>query len=346
MKYILLFTALLALCCAACQRNRATYSGQDISREASIIRDKDSKAASVQINTSGAWKLYAGPSAESIDGAAPLAEGRNNGHFPLAVPDSVRAYFLVVTPNGRAILSERHLPMTGGYNFRDLGGLRTKEGRYVKWGQIFRSDDLYQLTKEDLRYLSSIPLTTIVDFRSKEEIAAAPDKKAASVKETYTLSITPGNLLNIPLWTAKNFSAPQVDTLMMSLNTLLVTDPDAIAKYRLFFGLLQSAHNTPLLFHCSAGKDRTGMAAALVLAALGVDEEIILNDYLLSNVYLADKYAPIKAEYPGLSSLYEVKPAFLQAGLQQIKEEYGSIENFLTEVLHVDLDRMKALYLY
>lgn len=73
------------------------------------------------------------------------------------------------------------------------------------------------------------------------------------------------------------------------MNTLLVTDPLCISRYRKLFSLLQNEENIPLMFHCSAGKDRTGMAAALVLSSLGVDEETILDDYLLSNFYLADK---------------------------------------------------------
>lgn len=87
------------------------------------------------------------------------------------------------------------------------------------------------------------------------------------------------------------------------------------------------------------------MATALILFALGVDEETILNDYLLSNKYLEPKYIPIKLKYPSIAPALEVKKEFIQAGLQKIKDEYGNIEDYLQKVLAVDLERMREMYL-
>ena len=133
---------------------------------------------------------------------------------------------------------------------------------------------------------------------------------------------------------------------MKDMNILLVTDSACIHQYKEFFKLLQNGDDIPLMFHCSAGKDRTGMGAALVLSALGVDEQTILKDYLLSNTYLANKYAGLKSQYPTISSLFEVKPEFLQAGLDKIKKDHGSVENYLTKVLGVDIQKMREMYLY
>lgn len=343
----------MALCTFAAtscgnKETKAEYSGKDISNDVNIIRAKTTKNASVQVYTKGGvWKLYAGTSIESIDLTEPITGGKDSGTFPINVPDNVRSYFQIETEEGKAILSDRHLPMSGGYNFRDLGGYRTTDGRYVKWGgKIFRSDDLHNLTDEDLNYLSSIPLVSIVDFRSDDEREAAPDKNPESVKENYKYAISPGNLMGAIKADLQNITEMKADTLMMGMNELLVSDPACIDQYRKFFELLQDDKNVPLMFHCSAGKDRTGMGAALILFSLGVDEQTIINDYLLSNKYLANKYAAYKAAYPALSSLFEVKPQFLQAGIDKIRKDHGSVDNYLTKVLNVDITKMRDKYLY
>lgn len=340
---MILGTAILTSCA---KKETTGYSGADISKDAAIVRDKATKAASLQLNTEGKWSLYAGSSVDNIDMDKPIAEGTGSGTFPVGVPDTVRSYFQIVTEKGKAILSESHLPMTGGYNFRDLGGYKNAEGRYVKWGKVFRSDDLHNLTDADLKYLSSIPLVSIVDFRSDDEISQAPDKNPSSLKENYKYSISPGNLMEAVVKDINALTVERADQLMKDMNVLLVTDSACIDQYRKFFALLQNPGDAPLMFHCSAGKDRTGMGAALFLSSLGVDEQTIMNDYLSSNTYLADKYAKYKAESPALTSLFEVKQEFLQAGLERIKKDHGSVENYLTKVLNVDIQKMKELYLY
>ena len=248
-----------------------------------------------------------------------------------------------VQSSENAPLSERHLPLEGGYNFRDLGGYKTKDGKSVRRGKIFRADDLSGLTEKDLALLKTIPIVTVVDFRSESEIQNAPDKLPESVKEYRPLSISPGSLdASLFLNLSDSLSAEQM---MEQLNTMLVSDSAIVARYREFFALLQNEENTPLLFHCSAGKDRTGMGAALILSALGVDEETIFSDYLDSNTCLEDKYAHIKNAYPELASLFVVKSEYLKSGLEAIKNQYGTIENFLTEILNVDTTKFRDLFL-
>lgn len=324
--------------------DKAQYSGKDVSKEASIIRNKETKAAELQIETVGKWTLYAGNSVDSIDFSKPLIEGEGSGTFALNVSDSIRSYFQLVTSEGKAILAERHLPMTGGYNYRDLGGFKTTDGKFVKWGKIFRSDDLNHLTDQDLEYLSSVPLTSIVDFRSAEEMKQAPDKIPSSVKYNYPYSITPGDLM-----AALNFESAtpeQMNDMMKQLNVLLVADTASIKVYKDFFTLLQEDKELPLMFHCSAGKDRTGMGTALILFALGVDENLIIEDYLASNTYLGDKYASLLKERPTLEPVFVVKKEYIEAGFDKIKKDHGSIDNYLTNVLGVDIPKFREKYLY
>ena len=346
MRTFILFTSIL-ISIYSCNKEKtlqAGFEGEDILSQAEIRRDKQSKTASLILSTSGKWSLYSGTSVPSIDLSHPLLKGEGSGTYSLNVSDSIRSYFQLVTEKGQAILAEKLLPITGGFNFRDLGGTKTKDGRYVKWGKIIRSDELKDLTDADLNYLSSIPLISIVDFRTQQEINTFPDKVPASVSNQYQLSVQPGNLSGLSDF--KTISVAQLDSAMMYMNTQLVTDSSSIGQYKKFFGILQEEKNSPLLFHCTAGKDRTGMGAALILFALGADEEVVMNDYLDSNPYMKEKYATEIKNYPIMEEILTVKREFLQAGIDQIKKEYGSVETYLKDVLLVDTDKMKELYLY
>lgn len=345
-KYLIAGTLLLSgMIFLSCKKNmgKGVYEGQDISETASIIRDKESKEAALSINYDGDWELYSGVSDSTIDYSTSLS-GTGKGIFPINVSDSTRSYFQLITNDGKAILAERHLPMAGGFNFRDLGGIKTNDNKFVKWGMFFRTDELGNLTKEDLDYLSSIPITTVIDFRSKSEVSSLPDKLPQSVKNYVELNIAPGNLhlANLEDLTGiDNFSEFMID-----MNKSFVTDSSIIAQYKEFFSILQKEENMPVIFHCTAGKDRTGMGAALILFALGVDESTIMKDYLSSNVYLKDKYQNIMEKYPELKPMLIVQPQYIQASIDLMKEKYGSVDNYLTSVLGVDLIKFRQKYLY
>lgn len=239
--------------------------------------------------------------------------------------------------------TDRHLPMAGGYNFRDLGGYPTTDGRVVKQKKIIRSDDMFHLTADDLASLSSLPLVTVVDFRAKEEAAQAPDKLPETVRHHYSYPIVPGNIdMSMDFF---SLDAEEAAQLMQGVYRELVASPESIKQYKAYFHLLQGEENTSLLFHCSAGKDRTGIAAALTLFALGVDEETIVQDYLLSNVYLADKYRKYTDPYPGLKPFFEVNPAYFQSSIQWIKTQHECVENYLEHVLDVNIEKLRNIYL-
>ena len=237
----------------------------------------------------------------------------------------------------------RILPLEGGFNFRDMGGYSTADGKTVKWGKVFRSDEMGRLTTADLDYLNNIPLLTVVDFRSKYEIEAAPDKVPASVVNTYELMINPGNHSGIG--DIDKLSEANGEEFMKEMNRAMVSDPAIIDTYKTFFALLQDEKQIPLIFHCTAGKDRTGLGAALFLASLGVDEKTIFEDYLLSNQLLEAKYKSYTDSLPQLKPLFEVRPQYLRAAFDTIKENHGSIEKYLRDALDVDTELIKRLYL-
>lgn len=316
-----------------------------IDSEAKILRDKFTKKARLDIITHGVWRLYAGTSMTNIDLATPVLEGEGSGVFPIDVDFLSRLYFKLVIPNdGHVVLSESQLPMEGGYNFRDLGGIPTKDGQRVKWGLLFRADDMSDLSDSDLAYLETIPLTSVIDFRAIAETRRTPDRLPAGVRFTYPISISRMNLTTEGV--QSKLEESNMDMYMKSMYRQLVSDTVCVKAYRTFFKILQHRLSAPVVFHCSAGKDRTGMAAALILYALGVDEKIIMEDYLASRIYLADKYQSVITRYPRAEAMFTVKRPFLQAGINQIKREYGSVEVFLSNILNVNIEKMRDMYLY
>ncbi|NDV64098.1 tyrosine-protein phosphatase [Bacteroides sp. 224] len=343
--YIILSTIIMAFTSCTQKENmkQGIYEGEEISDIARIYRDKESKACFLTIDTEGSWSLYAGKQVESIDFSQPILKGDKTGTYPVNINDSIRYYFQLNTEKGKGILAETHLPMTGGFNFRDLGGIRTQDGHHVKWGKFIRTDELHQLTEADLRYLSSIPIISVVDFRGQMEIDNAPDILPASVKNAYPLSIHPGNILELQD-IAKSGSL-NLEKVMITINEYLVSDSTFINQYKEFFSILQDESKVPVIFHCTAGKDRTGMGAALILFALGVNEEMIYENYLASNIYLKEKYAEDIRKNPQMEAVLTVKKEFLEAGINKIKELYGTPENYLTQKLGVDIERFREMYL-
>ncbi|MDR2085342.1 MAG: tyrosine-protein phosphatase [Bacteroidales bacterium] len=316
------------------------------SKVAEVIRDKDSKNTFIFVMISDNWKLYSGRSDDNIDMSTPILEGNSKGIFPIEVSNLHRHYFLLETAGKKYFLSERLLPMKGAHNFRDIGGIKTKDGKYVKWGKLFRSGELSKLIDNDKIYLDSIPIKTIVDFRDYSEVKREPDALPALMEKRYHFPLAPGNLAGNVTLKTESLTSSTAEKIMKEMYKELVSDDDCLNCYRQFFALIQNTNNLPLLYHCTAGKDRTGMATALIYLALGVELEDVLFDYLLSNEYLEEKYGDIKNENEFFRTLLEVTPDFLYETLEFTKKKYGSIDDFLTNVLNVDIDKMKKIYLY
>lgn len=331
------------------------YSGKDISGDAGIARDKETKKAVLSVTSDKAWELYAGSTAEDIDMDTPCLTGNGKGSFDLSVDATKRQLFLFKNSEGQALLAEKLLPVNG-YNFRDLGGIKNSEGKYVRWGRLFRTDEMNKLSDADLAYLVSTGLKTVVDFRTATEkegglggmLPAAPDKLPSTVKNPYNLEINAGNIFSDEIIgsISKGLSEEETAQIMIDGYIEMVSYDDYVAKYKDFFKYVQDANSLPLSYHCSAGKDRTGVATMLILSALGVDKETIMKDYMLSKEYIKGKYDSYLKYYPQIAPLVTVDEKYLNAAYNKIDEKYGSMTKFLTETLGVDLDKMKQLYLY
>lgn len=310
---------------------------------ARIKSEKNGKAPFFVFKGEGSWHLYAAENMKSFDFSSPVLSGDEAGAFPIPVTPG-KHYFYALRNNGQTLFfAESLLPLSGGYNFRDLGGIPTADGRLTAWGKLVRADDLSRLSPEDQQYLESFPLRTVVDFRTEEGSKRAPDVFPATVKHYVRLPLTPGSL------DPRNPETPEQELVweefMQNLNRDLVENPDNIKVFRLFMAQLQQEERLPLLYHCSAGKDRTGLASAYVLFSLGVSKEQVLENYMASAFHLQGKYDRQMASDPAREAIFTVKPEYLQAAIDAMEKKSGSVEKYLTRVLGVDLKKMRDLYL-
>jgi len=233
--------------------------------------------------------------------------------------------------------ASRLLVMENAYNARDLGGYAASNGKTVRWGALYRAGDLHSLSDNDVDILRDIGIKTVVDFRTDGERQAEPHRLPPTVVNIVALPITPGNIPDLTTLTEKN-----AEEMMLQVYRALVTD--ARQQYREFFRILADPDNGPVLFNCSAGKDRTGLAAALVLLALGVDRETVYEDYLLSAEYVKDKYQRMVDENPALRPVVTVRREYLRAALDEIDAKYGGIGQYLREQLNVDTELLLKRY--
>jgi protein-tyrosine phosphatase len=236
---------------------------------------------------------------------------------------------------------QRVVPLQGASNFRDLGGYPGQDGRPLRWRRLFRSDHLAGLTEADKAGLAELGLARSVDFRGEAERAAAP--YALPGVAQLSLAIEPSVMQHWQDMVAagQRLTAPLVTELMKTLYRSLIND-QARRFATLFELLLQS--DAPLVMHCTAGKDRTGVAVALILLALGVPRNVVLQDYLLTNALyrhppLPDSDTPADA----LAVLWHVQQGFLDAALQVVDAGHGGIECYLRERLGLSPAARQAL---
>ena len=227
---------------------------------------------------------------------------------------------------------DRHLPLHRASNFPDLGGYVGRDGRAVRWRRLFRSDHLAGLSAADQSKLAALGVAHALDFRGVDESAATPYSLPGV--QQRTLSIEPTVVQQLQSLEAQGQALTEAVTvgLMKDLYRALVID-HAQRFAELFDHLLST--DAPLVFHCTAGKDRTGLAAAFILLALGVPQDVVRQDFLLSNALYrrpaGTVHSPLPAE--ALAVLWRVREEFLDAALQAIDAEAGGLQTYLTQRL-------------
>ena len=241
---------------------------------------------------------------------------------------------------------DRSLRLTGASNCRDVGGYAATDGRAVRWRRLFRSGHLAALTADDAATLRALGVSRVIDLRGVAERAAAPD--ALPGARQYPLPIEPVVVqrLKALLDAGQPVTPASMAALMRQTYRAFVRD-DA-ARFAALFGHLL-ASDEPLLIHCTAGKDRTGFAVALILLALDVPRATVMGDYLLSND--PRRLPPPtggRAPPEALHVLWRVQASFLDAALQAMEQDFGGIDNYLARALRLDpaaRQRLRKMYL-
>ena len=238
----------------------------------------------------------------------------------------------------------RVIPLFAVHNFRDLGGYPTNDGRHTRWRTLYRADGLYRLTPDDANIVMNLGVRTVVDLRTNNE-----------VRERGTFPVNDHDVAyhHLPIIDATwgETQTPEfddaVDFLVYAYREMLA---EAAPRFADAINLLSQQSVLPAVFHCAAGKDRTGILAALVLGVLGVDESIIAADYGLTRSATTRLRAWARQHQPELADLYDrMPPRFTAADpramtiiLNDITSRYGSVRNYVREI-GVSDDAVRAL---
>ena len=245
----------------------------------------------------------------------------------------------------------RRLPLTGAANFRDIGGHETSDNRSVKGGLVYRSDHLSRLSDKDQQLLQRLRFKIVIDLRTVREQQNSPDllPPDGSIR-----------LQSMPVQ-ANDFDPATVmdrlkagDDAWLSMDFFIKLYQSYLDDFGPVWGtvlnIAAASHNLPLVFHCTGGKDRTGICAALLLKALGVPDASIIADHDLSNIYNAERLQPIYAKFAAIGIGHERIAPYLQAPIEplvamfdHLKNNYGTIEDYLLTKAGLTRTRLMAL---
>lgn len=304
------------------------------------------------------WTETTGAAVDVFMGVAPgaavdqmtlvsAADG-DGGHTVSPTDTAARHYFVLRSADGvRYRLAERLVPLEGAMNFRDVGGYETADGRFVRWGKIYRSAALSGLTPDDMAKIAKLDIRYIYDLRSiderRSEPTAWPQTGATMAAHDYEMDIS--------AFMAAFAEGPNAEKARAAMTAFYpaVVDSHKV-QFREIFAELLRGDEGAVLYHCSAGKDRTGVQTALILSALGVPRETVIEDFLLSNQHhrLAADMGPL-AGMPAdvVAVLAGVERPYIEAFFAEIDNRYGGVEGYLAAELDVDaagIARLRALY--
>jgi protein-tyrosine phosphatase len=252
---------------------------------------------------------------------------------------------------------KRLLPLEGGRNFRDLGGYPAADGRAVAWGRLYRSGVMSYLSDADCEHLGGLGVRVICDLRAPDERRREALRWTDSRTHRLHWDYDNSGISLRGLMSAGDLTSAGMHQAMIRVYRML---PEFFAgPYAALFAQLSSGA-VPLVFNCSAGKDRTGLAAALVLTCLGVPWEHVVADYELTNVLVdlehelfthrrgsvgvgeeVGRYAKLPREVR--APLFRAAPEYLQASFDAIIGEYGSVNAYLETRLGVTAERAEAI---
>jgi protein-tyrosine phosphatase len=284
-------------------------------------------------------------------GRAILLQTKQNEVTVTAGKPGERMYFFLEPDHGRGReVSIRHIALEGTPNFRDIGGYETTDGHFVKWGLVYRTGVLSYLTESDFAYLRQLDVRVVCDFRTHQENQDAPEKwvpdsNADMISLPIGVDSNGNTTASFQKFAASHPTTEQFRQMMEKTYAGFVFQFSP--QYATVFTQLKQDH-LPLVYHCTAGKDRTGAFTALLLRVLGVPQQTIVEDYALTNQYLMSEgdhsVASQKARAQAESMMKQFTPEerkvlmaadpdYLKATFTAIDERYGSFDNFRRQAL-------------
>ena len=240
-------------------------------------------------------------------------------------------------------MEPRHILLEGSLNLRDLGGYESRDGRRIRMGCIFRSDELHALTDADLETVGGLGIRVLFDLRNAEERTARPNRLPHPIEVLERVSPATGTDVRTTEEQIARGELPEADDEFFA--TVYIGLLDRLApELRTIVERAVDAPARPLLFHCAAGKDRTGLAAAVLLGLLGVPDPVILDDFELTSRYFTprrlDMLATAMDEHgvavDRLRPLLEARRPVLATALRHIQDQWGGFEGYAIEHLRVD----------
>lgn len=253
------------------------------------------------------------------------------------------------------------------FNTRDLGGMPAADGRVIKHGKLIRSGKLYKLPDETVEKLKAMGLKTIVDLRIFTECEEYPDTVIEGVKYIHLpllCTATPGITREKSMTRTMAIESRRIknefgtaDNYMVAMYKMVLFSEEPVALLKQLMRII-TENDGCVLWHCSGGKDRAGLVAMLVESLLGVDEKIIVEDYVASHRFQRRKFfwnrfglviAPLVGRFKKiLFGMMAAKPRYIEETMNEVKTKYGSVINYCKEVLDVtdeDIKTMRDKYL-
>lgn len=367
---IILLLSLIGPILSGCETSQPPLTTAEISAESHEI---PFTAASVQ-RRDGSYDIsWASPAdavavyavTRHLGGTREQLVGSGAGSGKLAVsglPEDRRWYFELVPARGASlVIADSSVRLANAPNFRDIGGYRTGDGRWVKMGLLFRSDQLNLLNDAELETFASLGIATVADLRTERERTQEPDRYPAGTRHQVMDVMRDGGAGGDLERVRSLIAEGRAGNLMLDGGRKFVGSPSAITAYSTLLRIVEEQQgNTATLFHCTAGKDRTGWAAAAILTVLGVPRETVIADYLASNDALAEKneraYAAIAKERAQPLTLVReqfapfmgVRREYLEASFNEVEQLFGSFDNYAEQALGLDavaIERLRNAYL-
>jgi protein-tyrosine phosphatase len=280
------------------------------------------------------------------------------------------SWFLITT-SSTGDAADRTLGLEGAPNFRDIGGYATTNGRHVRWGTLYRSNQLSKLTEADADKVAALDLVSVVDLRTEEERQHAPSVWLHAPGDTYS---SPKTTL-APVMTTILTDASTPEGARSAMIKFYAQMP--VAYHEEYAAILHriAGGKLPILVHCTAGKDRTGVAMAVLLTTLGVPRQTVVDDYVLTEKLVPAATAAAQNPVPvgaaasgGLASpgrpagpggaaasplaqlpaasreaLWRSDPAYISAALDSIDRDYGSMDSYVERELGVSKSEIRAI---